>query len=362
MPNSGDAPPEIDLLSPTDWQRMTALPSFHLATTTRPEHLVIRLDSVDPTTGNRREAGPARFSVMRSKQGRHVCVRVIEPLSAGAYIASFFHPQGSREIQVGFSVTEGGVSCAAMADEIEAFVETSRDAKLVANGIGKSGTTWLYRTLGTLPGFTCIDMAARGLQGISMGEMKQISPNEVFHGHLRCGLENYRDLLGDSIRFVHITRDLRDIVVSEYFHKFVMERGAGYPDLRHLTKDELLKFDRIPLWSSSFHAAFDELGWKRNPNICFISYEAMVAQPRETLAKVMAFCHFQTTDRLLDYVVALNRFQYVSQGRPAGQSDPASPLRNGIPGNWRDHLSAETAAQLVEYFAPIYAELGYETR
>jgi hypothetical protein len=205
-------------------------------------------------------------------------------------------------------------------------------------------------------------MTARQLQGIAAGEMKQIRPGEVFHGHLRCGLENFRDLMESDIKFIHITRDLRDILVSEYFHKFIMDQGAGFPHLRHLTKDELLTFDRIPLWSSSFHGVFDELGWKRNRHVCFISYESMVTAPRETLATVMEFCRFETTDRLLDYVVALNRFKYVSQGRSPGQSDPASPVRNGVPGNWREHMTAATAAQLVEHFSPLYAELGYELR
>lgn len=47
-------------------------------------------------------------------------------------------------------------------------------------------------------------------------------------------------------------------------------------------------------------------------------------------------------------------------GREEGDEDPASPLRKGVIGDWRNHFSPRTIARFNEKYGALLEEFGYE--
>ncbi len=99
---------------------------------------------------------------------------VTQPLKQGAYVAHFVENRFNRVIaQRGFHCVAGNVVPCLSLDGVESLLAQLEGARLIANGIGKSGTTWLWRLLGTLPGQRCIDMDSKGLSGIDHHELER---------------------------------------------------------------------------------------------------------------------------------------------------------------------------------------------
>jgi hypothetical protein len=62
----------------------------------------------------------------------------------------------------------------------------------------------------------------------------------------------------------------------------------------------------------------------------------------------------------IPWTVARNSFAALSGGREPGDENPHHHYRRGVPGNWRDHFTAEHLAAFRMRFGDLAEQLGYE--
>jgi hypothetical protein len=279
----------------------------------------------------------------------------------GRYAVFFYESRFDRVLgQIGLTL-DGDykrVSLAKSLNVISRLYNRLIHLRAIGNGVGKSGTTWLYRLIASLPGFAPVNMSGSLLSGITHLELSSVPLGHVYHGHLRYGLETLKEIESYDFLNFYIYRDIRDVVVSEYFHKFKMEPGSHRPDLVEKGPEYLLKYENIFKWSSSLYATSDALSWKESSDCVMVRYEDLLANPVAVLKSAFATCQLETDDALLDYIVTCNDFK-VMTGRKPGEADPRSPVRNAVPGNWVEYFDADTRAKFSEKFGYYLDAFGY---
>lgn len=358
-----------EIVIPPNWCRTTDQPSVFLRVTdgrfategiTAALRLeisrVIRFEGREDT---RLEPVPIEVGVDVSADGNVARIRCRTALDDGDYVISTLAPGGGPERQAGIIVGPAGVDCRATADEVASFLAATRGIRLCANGQGKSGTTWLYRMLGTLPGFSVFPQDTITISGMDPTELALAAENASFHAHLRYDLGTQRELKKHDYRLVQIVRDIRDTIVSEYFHQFVMQEGKAFPQLRDLPKHELLSMDNIRRWSWSYHGGYDAIAWKYCGGWPIVRYEDLLDRPTSVLSAALRAIGIEAAESIVQYAVELNSFAYTTGGRERGVMDPMSPARNGVAGNWREHLPIETVIALDNEYDLYFREFGY---
>jgi hypothetical protein len=244
-------------------------------------------------------------------------------------------------------------------NSIEYFYTHTREVRFISNGVGKSGTSWLYHILGTFPGITCLDMSAMNFSGGCADELASVPYSSVYHGHLGYLLGNAEALQVLDYHHAYIYRDLRAVVVSEYFHKFHLAKGEHRIDLAERPVEEMLTLDMIYRWSNGIYGASNVLGWLRSGMCAMISYENLSASPEQELSLLMDKFGLPCHENLIQYVVKMNTFEVHSGGRKSGETDPSSFFRNGTPEGWRYYLSAEVAKGIADRNPDYFKVLGY---
>lgn len=211
-------------------------------------------------------------------------------------------------------------------------------------------------------------------------------------------------------RGFHVIRDPRDILVSAYYSHLHSHSTKNWTELEgHRDKLKNVSKEEGLFVEMDFSSAeFDELGkWDYNqPNVLEIRMEDLTAYPLEIFMRIARFLEIldegeqgylesmagsiqykmnrlnvkgrrfmpgnmpmfpvprrpQTTitPELLEKVIDLKSFKRMSGGRKKGQENVKNHFRKGVPGDWRNHLSAEHIAAFKERFNPVLIKLGYE--
>jgi Sulfotransferase family len=156
-------------------------------------------------------------------------------------------------------------------------------------------------------------------------------------------------------KFLHVVRDGRDCAVSTWFHNLRVNPGETqrrYKDVADLA----LAIAKI--WKN--HVEHGMRFCTANPGRCLvIRYENLVSQPRKTMRAVFRFLGVDASLDILHCCVDEGRFEKMSGGRPPGIEDRTSFLRQGMPGNWRQHFNAETNRAFLEIAGDPMRQLGY---
>ena len=76
-------------------------------------------------------------------------------------------------------------------------------------------------------------------------------------------------------------------------------------------------------------------------------YRDLHLDPLGEAERLFDFLGAATSPVQIERIVAATSFEALA-GRPAGQEDPSSFLRNGLPGDWKARLDADTARLIVE--------------
>ncbi|MDE3750332.1 sulfotransferase domain-containing protein [Methylobacterium radiotolerans] len=353
-------PLSVSVIYPYDWQVLGRRPEFVIMRRHLGQNLSFQIEALDGK-GARNIINPEREKPAYSETGFTEVVSLAEDLNPGKYVFCVFDKRLNALLsQIGFIV--GEVKLPSLRSSLNCienlFLQCSR-LRFAGNGPGKSGTTWIYRMLGNLPGCKTVDMAAANLSGIDAQELTNIGYAESFHGHLTYNLRVITELRRLNFVTLYACRDLRDQVVSEYFHKFAMMRGSHRPDLGSLLPQDMLTFDAIHQWSTSVYLAYDAIAWKRSGDCAVVRYEDLTNDAPGELRRALQKFGLILNEPLAEYITAKNSFRVMTSGRDRGEADPNSPLRNGLVGDWRNYLSAETADKLVSHYEYYYEEFGY---
>lgn len=175
------------------------------------------------------------------------------------------------------------------------------------------------------------------------------------------GASGVADLISELFpesRLVFLLRDGRDVVDSwlDAYRKGAWGMDEG---TYSLAPEGRLAFIR---WQSSvwlYRTEAAERAFERHDagRRVALRYEELRAQPARTLARICLKLGISTTpDRVHEIADQLSY-----EGVPSSDRGPGRRIRRAEPGAWRENLSAEERAAMMEIIGPKLRELGYET-
>uniref|UniRef100_A0A1E1X8F2 Putative sulfotransferase n=1 Tax=Amblyomma aureolatum TaxID=187763 RepID=A0A1E1X8F2_9ACAR len=179
--------------------------------------------------------------------------------------------------------------------------------------------------------------------------------------------------MSPEAKYIYVCRNPKDCVTSFFYHT------KGFPGYKFTRGTFSTFFDIFCEGQTDFGDYFDHvLGWHEHrdePNILFLHYEDMKAEPRESVLKIAKFLGQHYHDRLLQdasYLENVLRYsdvsamkqytndslvQFFSKPLQAGELVPeglqlfhkvthdnpseAKLVRKGIVGDWKSHLTPE---------------------
>jgi lipopolysaccharide transport system ATP-binding protein len=164
-----------------------------------------------------------------------------------------------------------------------------------------------------------------------------------------------------------VIRDLRDILVSQYFSLLV-----SHPEV-----DERVSSDRKILSSSSLEDGMlylldDQLAlplqaqiqysWvidNKQNGVLLMRFEDLLADEFGSFNKIVDHCQIAVDASKLHYIVSNNSFSTVT-GRERGQENIKSHYRKGISGDWKNHFTDRIKAEFKTRYGQILINTGYE--
>jgi hypothetical protein len=212
---------------------------------------------------------------------------------------------------------------------------------IVSNGAFKSGSTWLWRIAKLLVSPRGIPVRFRDsnqmhqsvhpgrfesfLTDVNVSNWTYLSKNHVSDPKARAVLLEH-----PRVRVLNITRDIRDVLVSAYFHDRREGRAGGeiseyWKELGRTRIRNVLEHHRT--WNSGHSQVF------------VASYESLQISFEAQVLALGAFLDVGEVD--VEEIAAATDFAKLRKGK----NDDAFH-RKGIVGDWRNHLSAEIVAEL----------------
>lgn len=239
---------------------------------------------------------------------------------------------------------------------------TDMKPRYLVISLGKSGANWLNNIISALPDIEKYDMGANGITGVHLEELGKLTPGSSMYCHLLYSDGVSQEIRRQNIRPFYIYRDIRDVVVSEYFHKAYLDEGLkdAYPVLHKVNDKTAFDFDNLMQWSTTLIYYYDALNWIWKPDVPKLRFEDLVNRPVETISKALAF-HGMTYSRA-DIEAAIDRasFKSMSGGRSPGQEDRRNHFRKGIVGDWMNYLSYDQHHDIWSFCGSTLRRAGYE--
>lgn len=205
-------------------------------------------------------------------------------------------------------------------------------------------------------------MDGNGITGIHLDELQKLTPGSVMYSHFQYTPELFSEMNRLNVRPFYIYRDLRDSLVSEYFHKNYLDADRfriASPILNEVTDETAFDLQNILQWSTV--APFykdDVVAWVRCKKLPTVKFEDMARDPKSSLKSLLAFYEMNFTDSDLETAIHAARFQAMS-GRETGNEDRKNHYRKGIVGDWRNYLSERQNADLLARYGKPLRRLGY---
>lgn len=145
-------------------------------------------------------------------------------------------------------------------------------------------------------------------------------------------------------RIIHVLRDPRDVAVSRMgHHRRVGREDAltpGSEQHRLALQGAMRSWIEAVSRVDSFAAAHPDV-------VLELRYGNLHADPAAEITRLFSFLGADTDPALIARIAQATSFQAMS-GRKPGEEDPEAFLRNGMPGDWKNRLDAETAALIME--------------
>ncbi|MEM9017559.1 MAG: sulfotransferase domain-containing protein [Verrucomicrobiota bacterium] len=224
---------------------------------------------------------------------------------------------------------------------------------IICNGAFKSGSTWLYQIVRKL--VDGIEKVPESFQNERWGnEISSVAPDKVeaflaeyadsqttylTKNHLarRSFVPLVTQTHVKTVKLFNIRRDVRDVVVSAYFHH---ERrnptGRNFEEFYEAMGQEIAR--RVDV----YHRKWDV----ESPNIFATSYEEMLHDPVEVVTRIAKFLGLELERERIEEVCEETSF---GKWKAKTGSDH---LRKGIIGDWKNYLSAEDVEKLRETAGP----------
>ena len=159
-----------------------------------------------------------------------------------------------------------------------------------------------------------------------------------------------------NAKFIHITRDGRDVCVSGWFHN---QRKAGpnfakrFPDL-----NTYIQYTVTQHWLPYIQKA-QHFGQQHPQRYHELSYEDLHTDPVGHTQKLLNFLGMDDSESATNACLTAGSFKKLTQGRTQGQEDNTSFFRKGVIGDWQNHFDDSNLATYNQAAANLPAQLGY---
>jgi Sulfotransferase family len=159
-----------------------------------------------------------------------------------------------------------------------------------------------------------------------------------------------------NAKFIHITRDGRDVCVSGWFHN---QRKSGpdfakrFPDL-----NTYIKYTVKQHWLPYIQHA-QAFGQQHPEHYHELRYEDLHQDPIEQTRNILRFLGMDDSDSSTDACLAAGSFKTLTQGRTQGEEDKASFFRKGVIGDWQNHFNDSNLATYNQAAGNLPSQLGY---
>lgn len=238
-------------------------------------------------------------------------------------------------------------------------------------GLPKSGTTWVSTQLVKIPGYNM--RYINDPQGktkdhdISDGVFSSLPRYgySVVKLHTRYTKENY-DIINKHVpKFIVMTRDLRDMCISRYYH-VINEKEHRHHDLytKNTLDDSLMHCidtigDEYVPWVRDWERVAREY-----PNkILLITYEELNLTPINSYKKILKFYDIPFNEDLVRQLSESKLKKVKNLKKELTKSvglGTTSTARKGIIGDWKNHLKPAHKEKFKSITGDLLIELGYE--
>jgi Sulfotransferase family len=159
-----------------------------------------------------------------------------------------------------------------------------------------------------------------------------------------------------NAKFIHITRDGRDVCVSGWFHN---QRKAGpdfakrFPDL-----NAYIQYTVTQHWLPYIQHA-QQFGQQHPERYYELRYEDLHADPAGKTGELLDFLGMDNSQASADACLEAGSFKKLTEGRARGEEDKSSFFRKGVVGDWQNHFDASNLAAYEQAAGDLPGQLGY---
>jgi len=243
---------------------------------------------------------------------------------------------------------------------------------LFVAGLPKSGTSWLESMLASYPGFQAVGIPEAVRYELKHGGSHDFDlPTDVVTRfekalavlklHVHGSARNVRLLHDANVPYVVLYRDLRDVAVSHYFY---VRRTPWHPEYEEYAprsvEEGLLYFGQTLLpdfvdWMRSWRE-------RRSSDLSLeLRYEDLLANTEEKFRQVTSHFGLDSSNSVIQPIVAEHSFENMSDGRSRGQQDQDSFVRKGVSGDWKNHFTPTLKDLYKKTAGQALIDFGYET-
>ncbi len=168
-----------------------------------------------------------------------------------------------------------------------------------------------------------------------------------------------------DLKFVNLTRDGRDVIVSGTVQWLNLRLRQAPPD-EHEAFEKPLREHTIPpadfnmfldYWLDAVRAGLKARRFFRH--YLHLSYENFIEAPLHQATKLLEFLGLDADSRTVDSCVQATAFNKLSGGRQRGDEDTHSFFRKGVVGDWKNWLSPEQQRVFEDRAGDLLKALGY---
>ncbi len=159
-----------------------------------------------------------------------------------------------------------------------------------------------------------------------------------------------------NARFIHITRDGRDVCVSGWFHNL---RKAG-PDFTKRFPDfnSYIHYTVTKHWVPYIQHA-QQFGKQHPERYHELRYEDLHEDPTGHTQRLLSFLGVDDSESSIDACLQAGSFKTLTEGRTRGEEDKSSFFRKGVVGDWQNHFDESNLAAFRQAACGLPEQLGY---
>jgi adenylylsulfate kinase len=236
---------------------------------------------------------------------------------------------------------------------------------LFVAGLPKSGTTWMSKLLGMIPGYheRAVYDPSRLIQFHDISPMVfQLMPNysySIIKSHTKYSPENFSVIRSHLDKFIVMYRDLRDMAISRYFHVLNEDSHRHCRLYQQISQEDgiLHSMNIVRRAYVSWVQDWRAMALAYPEAIIEVRYEEMHADVRGTMNRVLTFLDIHAGDRLLDRMADTQLRAPVDLKKSLARGDTK---RKGIVGDWRNLFTEKHKDHFKEMAGQLLIDLGYE--